>query len=192
MPADDSFISLRTLLLPSAVLTVGYVITRIVSRNQRHARATQVRGPPRTSVLWGCWSEVSELNDSLSFYEKWNNEYGPAVDVPMPLGIKRIMLLDPKAIASFYAKDTYEYVNPGISKAVIERMVSVISASAIDLTDAVRIDRTGKPYMAQRGRDCSDGVLGITVGRRRQSQKASTNQLHLPNYSHATKGNVRP
>jgi len=45
-----------------------------------------------------------------SIYEQWANEYGLVFGVPTTLGGNKIVLLcDPKAIAHFYAKETWTY-----------------------------------------------------------------------------------
>lgn len=120
---DISQLTVRALALPSVVLATGYILVQLLAVARRRARGTPVRGPPRSSLLFGCWAETNELHDCNGTYQKWTDEYGVVVDVPMPLGIKRFVLMDPKAIASFFAKDTCEYVMSKASKLAIESLV---------------------------------------------------------------------
>ncbi|KIJ59411.1 hypothetical protein HYDPIDRAFT_162418 [Hydnomerulius pinastri MD-312] len=54
-------------------------------------------------------------------YEAWAEEYGVVYQVPSTLGQRRIVLCDPRAIAHFYARETWTYVQTPLSKAFIER-----------------------------------------------------------------------
>lgn len=65
--------------------------------------------------------------DATPVLRKWQERYGGAIDVPMPFGMKRIMLFDPKAIATFLARDTYEYQHGDIIQHEHEKMVGRVT-----------------------------------------------------------------
>ncbi|KAI6012722.1 cytochrome P450 [Pisolithus orientalis] len=74
-------------------------------------KATRLRGPPRTSLIFGLAKDLFHAEDAGAMYEAWANEYGVAYEVPIMLGGSKIMLCDPRAIAHFYNKETRTYVH---------------------------------------------------------------------------------
>jgi cytochrome P450 len=56
-------------------------------------------------------------------YERWAAEYGVAYMIPSVLGQTRIVLCDPRAIAHFYARETWTYVQTPVSLAVVETSI---------------------------------------------------------------------
>jgi hypothetical protein len=87
-------------------------------------QTTPLRGPSRKSLIFGVSREVNLAEDPAILYEQWANEYGPAYWVPRAFGNYKIMLMDPKAIAHFYSKETLGYVQTKPSKMFIEALVS--------------------------------------------------------------------
>ncbi|KAG6375286.1 cytochrome P450 [Boletus reticuloceps] len=83
---------------------------------RRKLRTTQLRGPPSESFLYGVGKRILDAEDSGAIYEAWALEYGPVYAVPSTLGSKRIVLCDPKAIAHFYAKETWSYIQTPLTK----------------------------------------------------------------------------
>ncbi|KAG2144204.1 cytochrome P450 [Suillus clintonianus] len=73
-------------------------------------KTTQLRGPPRTSFLYGVSRDLGSSHDSGTMYEHWAEEYGVAYMIPSVLGQTRIILCDPRAIAHFFARETWTYV----------------------------------------------------------------------------------
>ncbi|KAJ7600586.1 cytochrome P450, partial [Mycena floridula] len=49
-------------------------------------------------------------------------EYGPVFAVPWTLGTTRIIVTDPKAVAHFYARETYVYVQNSLSRVAIANL----------------------------------------------------------------------
>ncbi|KAG2066346.1 cytochrome P450 [Suillus decipiens] len=78
-------------------------------------KTTQLRGPPRTSFIYGISHELALSQDSSVIYERWATEYGVAYMIPSVLGQSRIVLCDPRAIAHFYARETWTYVQTPLS-----------------------------------------------------------------------------
>ncbi|OJA14524.1 hypothetical protein AZE42_12948 [Rhizopogon vesiculosus] len=56
-------------------------------------------------------------------YERWAEEYGVAYNIPTILGRSAIVLCDPKAIAHFYARETWTYVHTPLSLTSLEDLV---------------------------------------------------------------------
>jgi hypothetical protein len=95
-----------------------------VSRALRwRLKTTQLRGPPRTSLIYGVSHDLASSQDSGAMYERWATEYGVAYTIPGVLGQNRIVLCDPRAIAHFYARETWTYVQTPLSLALTEKTV---------------------------------------------------------------------
>jgi hypothetical protein len=56
-------------------------------------------------------------------YEHWAQEYGAVYMIPSVLGQTKIVLSDPRAIAHFYARESWTYVQSPLSLVLIENMV---------------------------------------------------------------------
>lgn len=59
------------------------------------------------------------------YYCQWAQEYGNVYIAPGAFGAKRVIIMDPKASAHFYAEDTTTYVSAPIARGFIERFVSL-------------------------------------------------------------------
>jgi hypothetical protein len=95
-----------------------------VSRALRwRLKTTQLRGPPRTSLIYGVSHDLVSSQDSGAMYERWATEYGVAYTIPGVLGQNRIVLCDPRAIAHFYARETWTYVQTPLELALLEESV---------------------------------------------------------------------
>ncbi|KAG1882704.1 cytochrome P450 [Suillus subluteus] len=86
-------------------------------------KTTQLRGPPRTSFIYGVSHDLASSEDSGRMYERWATEYGVAYMIPSVLGQTRIVLCDPRAIAHFYARETWTYVQTPLSLAFLETSI---------------------------------------------------------------------
>ena len=84
--------------------------------SRRQLRTTQLRGPPSESFLYGVGKRILDADDSGSLYEAWAQEYGPVYAVPSTLGSERVVLCDPKAIAHFYSRETWTYIQTPFTK----------------------------------------------------------------------------
>jgi hypothetical protein len=87
-------------------------------------KMTQLQGPPRTSVIYGVSNDLALSTDPSAMYEHWAEEYGVVYKIPSVLGQTVIVLCDPKAIAHFYARETWTYVLTPLSSMFVERLVS--------------------------------------------------------------------
>ncbi|KAG1866200.1 cytochrome P450 [Suillus subluteus] len=85
-------------------------------------KTTQLRGPPRTSFIYGVSYDLASARsqDRGGAYERWATEYGVAYMIPSTLGQTKIVLCDPRAIAHFYARETWTYVQTPLSLALME------------------------------------------------------------------------
>ncbi|KAG2125601.1 cytochrome P450 [Suillus cothurnatus] len=83
-------------------------------------KTTQLRGPPRTSFIYGISRDLASSKDSAGMYERWATEYGVAYMIPSILRRTEIVLCDPKAIAHFYARETWTYVQTPLSLVLME------------------------------------------------------------------------
>ncbi|KAI6037496.1 cytochrome P450 [Pisolithus marmoratus] len=84
---------------------------------------TKLCGPKGASLLFGVGRELFESPDVGAMFEAWSKEYGVAYEIPMICGQTRTILCDPKAVAYFFAKDTWSYVNTPELKAIVARLL---------------------------------------------------------------------
>jgi hypothetical protein len=102
--------------LIGGVLLGLWALSRIMRAIRPGSQSTLLRGPPSKSLLFGLSNHIRKYPDSSVLYERWAEEYGSMYSVPTGLGSTRIMLADPKAIASFFAQGTVSYVRPSGSR----------------------------------------------------------------------------
>ncbi|KAG1857750.1 cytochrome P450 [Suillus subalutaceus] len=100
-----------------------WTFVKVIRALRWRLRTTQLRGPPRTSFIYGVSNDIASSKDSATMYEHWAQEYGVAYMIPSVLGQTRIVLSDPKAIAHFYARESWTYVQTPLSLALIENLV---------------------------------------------------------------------
>jgi hypothetical protein len=87
-----------------------WTLLRWLRTSRQRLRTTQLRGPPSETFLYGVGARIHDAKDSGAMYEAWAQEYGQVYTVPSTLGSTRIVLCDPKALAHFYAKETWTYM----------------------------------------------------------------------------------
>lgn len=111
-------------LLDAFGLAVGsWIFYKILRTARCRAKTTKLRGPPAKSWLFGVSKQVFE-GDAAKLFEGWATEYGAVYQVPGPLGDRRTVLTDPKAVAHFYSKETMTYVKSEFTKQLIASVVS--------------------------------------------------------------------
>ena len=109
------------LIVASTLFFLHKAFRKVTSRSG--VPTTPLRGPPSPNWLFGVHRDIVRAKDPGAVWENWQREYGLVYATPAPLGETRIALFDPKALAHFYARETWTYVNPRISKMIIENMV---------------------------------------------------------------------
>ena len=109
------------LIVASSIYFLHKVFRKVTSRSS--VITTPLCGPPSPNWLFGVHRDIVRAKDPGAVWENWQREYGLVYATPAPLGETRIALFDPKALAHFYARETWTYVNPRISKMIIENMV---------------------------------------------------------------------
>jgi len=100
-----------------------WTLFRWLRTSRGQLRTTQLRGPPSESFLYGVGKRTLDPDDAGAAYEEWAQEYGPVFTVPSTLGGDRVVLCDPKAIAHFYSKDTWTYIQTPLTKKLFELSV---------------------------------------------------------------------
>jgi cytochrome P450 len=75
----------------------------------KRSQSVDLRGPPRTSFLFGSGIAFGDSDTALN-YVQWAREYGHVYKVPFFLGINSLVICDLKAIAHVHAKDTFTYI----------------------------------------------------------------------------------
>lgn len=118
-------LSLRLSDIAVAVLSL-WVFYTVVRKVSNRSAATPLRGPPRPSFIWGLQKQLLGNNGSgevTKLYEQWTGEYGQVFSVPWSFGTSRIVIADPKAVAHFYARETYTYVQNPIGRNAVASLV---------------------------------------------------------------------
>ncbi|KAG1766145.1 cytochrome P450 [Suillus occidentalis] len=100
-----------------------WAFVKILRALRWRLKTTQLRGPPRTSLIYGVSHDLASSQDSGAMYERWATEYGVAFMIPSVLGQTRVVLYDPRAIAHFYARETWTYVQTPLSLALVEASI---------------------------------------------------------------------
>ncbi len=89
----------------------------------KRSQGVDLRGPPRTSFLFGSGIAFGDSDTSLS-YIRWAKEYGRVYNFPLFLGINSLVICDLKAIAHVHAKDTFTYVLQPVIAGFLDMVVS--------------------------------------------------------------------
>ncbi|KAH7913961.1 cytochrome P450 [Hygrophoropsis aurantiaca] len=107
----------------AAVLSaIAWALVQLIKTTRRRLSTTQLKGPQNPSFALGVGKLLNDSPDAGAVYEQWAEEYGLVFKVASALGKTRIVLCDPKAIAHFYARETYGYVLTPLSKMAIENL----------------------------------------------------------------------
>jgi len=142
---------------------VYYVLTFYLHRN----KSTPLRGPLSKSYLFGVRWHIGRSPDSGEVYERWAEEYGPVYRIPDVLGMSTVVIADPMAIAHFYAKETFGYVQTTSMRKMLENMVSM-------LDEWVNIEIEGSIHRLDQG--CCVLKARCTEGSERPSPRLSAMQ----------------
>ncbi|KAG0691804.1 cytochrome P450, partial [Suillus ampliporus] len=97
-----------------------WAFVKVLKTLRWRLKTTQLRGPPRSSLVYGVSNDLLPYKDRAALYEHWAKEYGVAYMIPGVLGQNIIILCDPKAIAHFYARETWTYVRTPLELKVME------------------------------------------------------------------------
>ncbi|OAX33615.1 hypothetical protein K503DRAFT_657598, partial [Rhizopogon vinicolor AM-OR11-026] len=73
--------------------------------------------------VYGVSKDLMASTNSGAMYERWADKYGVVYKIPTVLGRSAIVLCDPKAIAHFYARETWTYVLTPFSSIILEGLV---------------------------------------------------------------------
>lgn len=103
---------------------VGTIGRTYLARRRRNSHTTKLNGPANESIIFGLGKLISSAPDPGALYQGWMSTYGPVFEVPAPFFTKRVVVCDPKAIAHFYSRETYGYVQTKFSRSFIARFVS--------------------------------------------------------------------
>ncbi|KAI6107178.1 cytochrome P450 [Pisolithus croceorrhizus] len=120
----DSFLAVTrsvTLLDVAAALAALLALRSALGVSRRTSKTTKLRGPPRTDFIFGTAKQTMESSDAGAIHEAWAKEYGAAYEVPTTLGGKKIMLADPRALAHYYAKESWTYVQTESQRFFLQR-----------------------------------------------------------------------
>ena len=86
-------------------------------------------------------------------FESWAKQYGNVFQIPGPLGQRRTVLVDPKAVAHYFGKSAQIYVKSNFGRQIIADVVrpTVVKLVTRVLTLAPRSARKGGAMGRRRG-----------------------------------------
>lgn len=104
------------------LLLALWTLLKLSQAVRKRVKTTKLNGPPSSSLLFGVTRDIVK-GDQGVLYEQWATEYGPVFQIPTMLGGRRTILVDPKAVAHFYSRETFTYVNSKFSKMAISNLI---------------------------------------------------------------------
>ncbi|KAJ7599628.1 cytochrome P450 [Mycena floridula] len=109
-------------LLGLGILT--WILFKLVQRLVHSSYATPLPGPTSSpSLLYGYLLKLVESPIATAIhYQNWATEYGPVYSIPWIFGSRRTILMDPKAIAHFYARGEAGYTQTDATRNAISRL----------------------------------------------------------------------
>ncbi|KAI5987609.1 cytochrome P450 [Pisolithus albus] len=110
----------------ATVIVVVWALRSALRVARRSFKTTKLRGPPRTDLIFGAAKQILESPDPGAIFEAWAKEYGVAYEVPMTLGGKQIVLTDSRALAHYYTRETWVYVQTRSTRSFLQRNVCTI------------------------------------------------------------------
>jgi hypothetical protein len=126
---NDTIMSLSFNITSIGILTFLFFLVRFILRDYLfpHSPSTPLLGPPRLSLLWGQNQFLRSLSphEVGKVYEEWAEKYGAVFRIPQYLGASRIVLLDLRAVETFYEGETEVFVGTGVAKRFIGAIVSI-------------------------------------------------------------------
>jgi hypothetical protein len=99
------------------------LLSWIVKVVHRRSYMTPLTGPLSPSLLFGLGKSIRTLIDPSPLYEEWTRKYGSVYRVPYALGSCRVVMVDPKAVATFFARESWTYIHDPVSKRDLRRLV---------------------------------------------------------------------
>lgn len=139
-------------------------VAGIMKCARRRAGATRLRGPPSPSFVYGCAKVVQEADDHALPFEQWANEFGPVYNLPSPMGASVVVVMDPKAIAHIYGRDTYGYHQMPLGRVLLER---VVSSSCLDSCAVPVVGVLTRLVLPRRPDGGSSGRRGTVINGKR-------------------------
>ncbi|OJA11550.1 hypothetical protein AZE42_10451 [Rhizopogon vesiculosus] len=112
----------------ACILAALWALVKVLRAARWRMKTTQLRGPPRTSVIYGISKDLMASTNSGAMYECLAEEYGVVYKIPTVLGRSEIVLCDPKTIAHFYARETWTYVHTPLSLTVLNGLRGAIGS----------------------------------------------------------------
>ncbi|KAJ7600569.1 cytochrome P450 [Mycena floridula] len=96
---------------------VIWLVSKVIRSFVDRGNGTALQGPPRMSWMHGYQPQLMG-NDvaAAELYQTWAAEYGPIFVIPWTLGTTRTIVADPRAVAHFYARETYGYVQNKVTR----------------------------------------------------------------------------
>lgn len=140
------------------LLLAFFLVTQLVQRAIRKLFSTSptpLRGPSSPSFISGYREYIFSRfpDDTVSLFETWIEEYGHVFALPSALGRKVVILTDPKAVAHFYARETYTYVRSRFGRDLFRMLVCFICFTWFTRLQIItRLHRMDPEYFGRKER----------------------------------------
>ena len=132
-----------------ALATGLWLLYLVLKSSYARSKTTKLNGPPSSSWLFGVSKEVL-LGDSGALFEKWASTHGSVYQVAGPLGERRVVLTDPKAISHVYAR-METFIKSDFDRIVLDKIVRILPQ--ISSEDVTIITQAGKGVIYVEGMD---------------------------------------
>lgn len=103
----------------------SWLLYKAIKTSHVHSKSTQLPGPTSRNWLFGVIRLLENPDDATRLFDSWLKAYGPAFQIPASFGRKVLVLMDPKAVAHFYSKETFVYQKDEFTKKLIASVVSL-------------------------------------------------------------------
>lgn len=107
----------------ATIAALSCIALLVFSRLRRKRSRLRLQGPPSASWIFGVSKDLFQAMNVSPTFVVWSKTYGPAYKIPLSLGDEAIVLVDPKAISTFFERDTSVYQQGGGIRAFFRRNV---------------------------------------------------------------------
>ncbi|KAK7036077.1 cytochrome P450 [Favolaschia claudopus] len=96
---------LGTLLGGASFVIAAYLVLR-------RPRTVRLHGPPSPSFLYGHMKQIVNSSNQADLFDGWVQTYGGVHEIRGPLGTRRLVVCDPRAMSHLFSLDSWKYCHP--------------------------------------------------------------------------------
>lgn len=129
-------------------------LARIIYLLRRRKQETRLRGPTSPSRLLGFMRVLHEnevKGQGVDLHIRWAKQFGGVYELPYPLGASRLVVVDTRALAHVFAKDTTVYAQTELQRTVVEMLVYLFTYHLSRYNKCNQFKQSGKNLMYVEG-----------------------------------------